>query len=278
MSAAEEKEEKKEDKEDNDIYARHPKELIDLICNNAGVEPKSVLDMGCYLYDMTPATIGGIHDEFIFSGKIDNLSMTYCGLNGFLQSLQKANDDHIVRVLALFDHEEIGSASLAGAESTSLRCIINQLSGEALSSQAIRKSFLLSYDVSHAYNPEYSDKTEANHRCILNKGVVMSFAASQNMATSAPSAAVMRLICKKNHLDLQSSVKKQDMREGSTVGPRISTQLGILTADLGIPQLAMHSIREMCGGKDIETGVKIANAFYNEWGTIEKNMKLGEEY
>ena len=181
-------------------------------------------------------------------------------------------------VLALFDHEEIGSASLAGAESTSLRCIINQLSGEALSSQAIRKSFLLSYDVSHAYNPEYSDKTEVNHRCILNKGVVMSFAASQNMATSAPSAAVMRLICKKNHLDLQSSVKKQDMREGSTVGPRISTQLGILTADLGIPQLAMHSIREMCGGKDIETGVKIANAFYNEWGTIEKNMKLGEEY
>ena len=181
-------------------------------------------------------------------------------------------------MLALFDHEEIGSASLAGAESTSLRCIINQLSGESLASQAIRKSFLLSYDVSHAFNPEYSDKTEANHRCILNKGVVMSYAASQNMATSAPSGAVMRMICKRNNLDLQCSVKKQDMREGSTVGPRISTQLGILTADLGIPQLAMHSIREMCGGKHIETGVKIANAFYNEWGTIEKGMKLGEEF
>ena len=94
----------------------------------------------------------------------------------------------------------------------------------------------------------------------------MSFAASQNMATSAPSAAVMRYLCKKNRLDLQSSVKKQDMREGSTVGPRISTQL------------AMHSIREMCGTKDIETGVKIAEAFYREWGTIEKNMKLGEEF
>ena len=64
------------------------------------------------------------------------------------------------------------------------------------------------------------------------------------------------------------------MREGSTVGPRISTQLGVLTADCGIPQLAMHSIREMCGTKDIDTGVKIAKAFYREWGTIEKNMKL----
>lgn len=132
--------------------------------------------------------------------------------------------------------------------------------------------------MSHAFNPEYSDKTESNHRCILNKGVAMSFAASQNMATSAPSAAVMRLICRRNKLDLQSSVKKQDMREGSTVGPRISTQLGILTADCGIPQLAMHSIRELCGAKDVETGVKIAKAFYREWGAIEKGMKLGEEY
>ena len=132
--------------------------------------------------------------------------------------------------------------------------------------------------MSHAFNPEYSDKTESNHRCILNKGVAMSFAASQNMATSAPSAAVMRLICRRNKLDLQSSVKKQDMREGSTVGRRISTQLGILTADCGIPQLAMHSIRELCGAKDVETGVKIAKAFYREWGMIEKDMKLGEEY
>ena len=94
--------------------------------------------------------------------------------------------------------------------------------------------------MAHAYHPEYSDKTESNHRCLMNHGVTMSFAAAQNMATSAPSAAVMRLICKRNSLPLQVSVKKQDMREGSTVGPRISTQLGILTADLGIPQLAMH--------------------------------------
>lgn len=97
-------------------------------------------------HHVQPATIGGIHDEFIFSGKIDNLSMTYCGLHGFLQSLeQPIADDHMVRVLALFDHEEIGSTSLAGAESTSLRTIISQLSGEANVSQAIRKSFLLSY-------------------------------------------------------------------------------------------------------------------------------------
>ena len=171
-------------------------------------------------------------------------------------------------MLALFDHEEIGSASLAGAESTSLRCIINQLSGESLASQAIRKSFLLSYDVSHAFNPEYSDKTEANHRCILNKGVVMSYAASQNMATSAPSGAVMRMICKRNNLDLQCSVKKQDMREGSTVGPRISTQLGILTADLGIPQLAMHSIRETMGSMDVKNGIDFVRVFLEHYGEV----------
>lgn len=133
-------------------------------------------------------------------------------------------------------------------------------------------------DVSHAFNPEYSDKIETNHRCILNNGVVMSFAASQNMATSAPSSAVMKMICKKNNLPIQLSVKKQDMREGSTVGPRISTQLGILTADMGIPQFAMHSIREMCGTKDIDTGCKIAEAFYKEWDGIEHGMKLGDEY
>lgn len=112
----------------------------------------------------------------------------------------------------------------------------------------------------------------------MNSGVVMSFAANQNMATSAPSSAVMKMICKKYDLPIQVSVKKQDMREGSTVGPRISTQLGILTADMGIPQLAMHSIREMCGAKDIDTGCKIAKAFYEEWQDVEKGMKLGDEY
>ena len=106
----------------------------------------------------------------------------------------------------------------------------------------------------------------------------MSYAANQNMATSSPSASVMRLLCKKYALPLQVSVKKQNMREGSTVGPHISAQLGILTADLGIPQLAMHSIREMGGSKDIETGVKLAEVFYREWGGIEPMMKLGEEY
>lgn len=132
--------------------------------------------------------------------------------------------------------------------------------------------------MAHAYNPEYSDKYEAQHRCLLNKGVTMSYAANQNMATSGPSAAVMRLLCKRHDLPLQVSVKKQNMREGSTVGPHISAQLGILTADLGIPQLAMHSIREMGGSQDIDTGVKIAEAFYREWGAIEPTMKLGEEY
>ena len=81
--------------------------------------------------------------------------MTYCGLTGFLNSLKAGHTDATVRVLALFDHEEIGSTSLAGAESTSLRCIFNQLSGEKKAAQAIRKSFLLSYDVSHAFNPEF---------------------------------------------------------------------------------------------------------------------------
>lgn len=89
--------------------------------------------------------MGGIHDEFVFSGKIDNLSMTYCGLTGFLESLKNGHNDSIVHVLALYDHEEIGSGSLAGAESTSLRCLFNQISGENRASQAIRKSFLLSY-------------------------------------------------------------------------------------------------------------------------------------
>ena len=193
-----------------------------------------------------------------------------------------------IRVLALFDHEEIGSCSLCGAEGNSLSCLITSLSGSDHVSQAIRKSFLLSYvymnrrnelqDVAHAYNPEYSDKYESQHRCILNKGVTMSYAANQNMATSVPSASVMRLLCKRHNLPLQVSVKKQNMREGSTVGPHISAQLGILTADLGIPQLAMHSIREMGGSKDIETGVKLAEVFYREWGGIEPTMKLGDEY
>ena len=156
MTPEDSKEEKKEEKKNEaDIYNSHPKELVDMICASVDVDPKSVLDMDCYLYDMNvwyflfadskQATLGGIHDEFVFSGKIDNLSMTYCGLTGFLQSIQNSHSDSIVRVLALYDHEEIGSGSLAGAESTSLRCMFNQISGERAASQAIRKSFLLSY-------------------------------------------------------------------------------------------------------------------------------------
>ena len=155
---------------------------------------------------------------------------------------------------------------------------MTSLSGSENLSRAIRKSFLLSYDVAHAFNPEYSDKYESQHRCVVNKGITMSYAANQNMATSAVSASVMRMIAKNHNLPLQLNVKKQNMREGSTVGPRISAQLGLLTADLGIPQLAMHSIREMSGAKDIDTGVKLATAFYREWGVIEPKMKMGEEF
>ncbi|CCJ30723.1 unnamed protein product [Pneumocystis jirovecii] len=239
---------------------RHHHELLDLIARELDIEKHQIMDIELILKDVQPACIGGINEEFIFSGRLDDQAMCYSILQGFLESFESRKDsepDSIIRLMALFDHEEVGSVSAHGAESTFLPSVIKRLFNSKLAQkydnsisfeQTISKSLLISADmVGHAIHPNYSSKHESNHKPKLNQGLVLKINSNQRYATNSPGIVFALKVAKKAHVNLQFFVNSNTMPSGSTIGPLLSASLGIRTVDIGIPQLSMHSIREMAG-------------------------------
>ena len=163
----------------------------------------------------------------------------------------------MVPVVALFDHEEVGSSSDHGAQSALLPRVLERLvlsTGGSRESyhQALGRSLCASTDMAHAVHPNYVDRHDANHRPLLNAGPVVKYNSQQRYATSLPTATAMFELGHKAGVDLQQYVHRTDLPCGSTIGPIVSTLLGIPTVDLGNPMLSMHSVREMAGAADPE--------------------------
>jgi aspartyl aminopeptidase len=180
-----------------------------------------------------------------------------------------------VHMVALFDNEEVGSNSAYGAASTMLSSVMQRIQNSAdmdTFHKSIAQSYFLSADMAHAVHPNHSDKHEDNHRPVMNKGVVLKHNANQRYATTAPTAFILHEIAKQNGVPLQEFVIRQDLACGSTIGPIVSTGLGMQTIDVGIPQLAMHSIREMCGSSDIASATKLFKAFFTHFSTTQAKM------
>lgn len=198
---------------------RHHPYLITLIANEAGVSPEDVLDFELVLFDTQPATIGGLNNELVFSARLDNLGMTYCAVEGIIQSLTSSSaleTDPTIRLIACFDHEEIGSTSAQGADSSMLPNILRRLSclPSASSSssnssdksydkvsnedtstaheQTLSTSFLVSADMAHSVNPNYAGKYEAEHRPRMNEGTVIKINANVRYATNSPGIVLLQ--------------------------------------------------------------------------------------
>ena len=216
-----------------------------------------ILDFELNCYDTQPAAITGLQNEFISSARLDNLLSTYVGLQAIINSSDQHNS-----VFVSTDHEEVGSASACGAQGPFLGSVIEKIAGDNFNN-IIQKSRLISADNAHALHPNYPEKHDKKHSPIINQGPVIKVNANQRYASNSITSADFRHLCQQQNIPVQSFVTRSDMGCGSTIGPITATELGIQTLDVGIPQLAMHSIREIAGLHDCEFMQKALTAFLN---------------
>lgn len=240
--------------------------LEELNSNAAGRElcAKDILDFDLYLADATPACTFGVHNEFISSGRLDDLSMCYAGLEALIAS----DTTDTTHVLALFDNEETGSQTKQGAGSPFLsfmlkRIALAQSNTEEAYYQAVERAFMISADNAHAWHPNYPEKYDPTNHPMLGGGPVIKFNAAQKYASDAVSAAVFAGLCEKVGVPCQRFVNHSDVAGGSTLGNILASSIPLRGVDMGNAILAMHSCRETGSVADHVFCVKVFTEFYS---------------
>lgn len=264
------------------VAERHHPYIVELIAKEAGVSPPSIIDFEMILFDTQEACLGGLNEEFIFSARLDNLEMSYCSTLGLIKSLVSPSSllkERSIRLIALFDHEEIGSRTAQGADSNLLPTILRRLSvlGSSRGSstayeQTLAQSFLISADMAHSVNPNYAAKYEPDHKPEMNKGTVIKINANSRYATNSPGIVLLQEVARRKNIPLQLFVVRNDSSCGSTIGPMLSAALGTRTLDLGNAQLSMHSIRETGGVYDVEHGINLFESFFEHFSELERSI------
>jgi aspartyl aminopeptidase len=242
------------------LAADNAKELDDLLAEHAGIPRGDLLGSELMLYDVVPPTLGGRDDELLFSGRLDNLAMSHAGVHALIH----AKPSDVVPLVALFDHEEVGSESAYGAHSGFLPRALERITKGTREDfhRALAGSLCVSADMAHAVHPNYDSRHEPRHKPVLNGGPVIKINAQQRYATSGPTAVFFRQLCQQAEVPVQHYAHRTDLPCGSTIGPIASTLLGIRTVDVGNPMLSMHSVRELGGAKDPAMMTKVLAAFY----------------
>ena len=264
--------------------------ILAILAEELKCEPEDIIDFELNVCDTQKSQIGGATNEFIFSGRLDNLCSSFCALKALIDaskdsSLKKHKG---ARAIALFDNEEVGSVSTSGGGGTVMieaikRATLSSNSSNSSNSsggesdvieQCLAKSFLVSADMAHAVHPNYTEKHEEQHQPLFHKGVVVKHNANQRYATTALTAYMFRECAKLSGIPTQEFVVKNDMGCGSTIGPIVSAQTGIRTVDVGVPQLSMHSVREMMGTEDVDICHKHFLAFYENIAKVDANVQM----
>ena len=239
--------------------------IIEELNKQQEVAREDILDFDLYLADATPACTFGVHDEFISSGRLDDLSMCYAGLEALIAS--EATDT--TQVLAIFDNEETGSQTKQGAGSPFLSYMLKRIalaqSGTTEAYyQAVERAFMISADNAHAWHPNYPEKYDPTNHPVLGGGPVIKFNAVQKYASDAMSASVFAGLCHKAGVPCQRFVNHSDVAGGSTLGNILASSIPLRGVDMGNAILAMHSCRETGSTLDHEYCVKVFTQFYQE--------------
>jgi aspartyl aminopeptidase len=262
--------------------------LMHLVNENLQLpEGENVLDMELQLIDTQPSAIGGAKDEFIFSGRLDNLCSSFQSVRAMIDASSESaanpsSDLHKnIQVVMLFDHEEVGSNSCSGAGSSmlmnTLQLVNDQFTDASHSSlmRALSRSFCISIDMAHALHPNYASKHDQSMAPKINCGLVIKHNANQRYATNSVSAALFRRIGKLAGVPMQEFAVRSDAGCGATIGSIIATLSGVLTVDVGTPQFSMHSIREMMGSRDAHTGYAHLVACFEHHPKQARNLHEG---
>ena len=230
----------------------HPAiQVLDHVAETAGCAAGDMDSYDLRVYDTAAPAVFGPNQEFLASGRLDNLS----SMHASILALINAGESDVIQMVAAFDHEELGSASRSGASGPLLVDVLTRISaglGATLDERhrSLAQSFCLSADTGHAIHPNYPGRHDPVNQPLLNSGPLLKINANQRYATDARGAALWRRICRSAGIRTQEFVSNNAMPCGSTIGPLTATRLGIATVDVGIPMLSMHSARELAGTED----------------------------
>ncbi len=223
------------------------------------VEIAEILGFDIFCYDVQPPSFMGFNNEFICSSRLDNLLSCFVGMTAMLTSESQTN-----RILICNNHEEIGSSTTSGAQGSFLSSTLERILPEVAANKVcISNSFLISMDNAHSVHPNFHEKSDSEHEVLLNHGPVIKINAKQRYATNSFSRAVYTMMAKEADVPTQDFVMRSDMACGSTIGPLTATKLGVKTIDIGVPSLAMHSIRETTGSEDPHLLFRTIHHFLN---------------
>lgn len=271
------------------IVQRHNEDFLDLIAQKLDLKSVSEIeDFELILYDFAASTLGGVRDEFVFSGRLDNLTSCFTGLHGLLLSSDESLAAETgIRLLACFDHEEVGSSSAQGADSNFLPNIIERLSsavsytttddklkGKNFLLETYAKSFFLSSDVAHAVHPNYAGKHESQHKPVIGAGPVIKINANQRYMTNSPGLVLLKKVADSANVPLQLFVAANNSPCGSTIGPILASKTGIRTLDIGNPILSMHSIRETGGSADLKYQIDLFKEFLKQYSVLSEKINV----
>jgi len=234
-----------------------------LLSEQADIEPEQILSWELNLFDAQPGSFYGPAGEFIANGQLDNLASCHAGLTALLASKESGQQ---TRVCGFFDHEEVGSTSNKGAAGSFLADTLQRIcmaleSDPTAYRQAIARSFLISADMAHAWNPAFANSYDEAHAVQVNGGPVIKINANQRYSTEAVSEAIFADLCAAARVPVQRYVHRTDLPCGSTIGPITAAALGVRSIDVGNPMWSMHSARESAGAADHSMMIKVMNQF-----------------
>ena len=239
-----------------------PGRFLDHVAQRSGAKPQTVLGFDLMTHDLTPAAVTGVDGQFVSASRLDNQASCYAGLGALLAAEPRRR----IPVLALFDHEEVGSTSDHGAQSELLPTTLERITLAAGGDRQdflrrVAASMLASADMAHATHPNYPDRHEPGHLIAVNAGPVLKVQPNLRYATDGQTAAAFALACRQADVPLQRYEHRADLPCGSTIGPMSAARTGMPTVDVGAAQLAMHSAREFMGAHDVAAYAAALAAF-----------------
>lgn len=232
------------------------------LAREIGHKPEDILSYDLNVYLAEPGCLLGLGGEFISAPRLDNLTSVHASL----AALTSSSAENGIRVVSLFDHEEVGSRTKQGADSSLLphflEAVYRGLSLDADDlAEDLAQGFLLSVDAAHGLHPNYEDKADPTNRPRLGQGIVIKRAASQSYAGDAAASAIISALCEKHGIPFQRFANRSDIPGGSTLGSLVSARLGVRAQDVGAPLLAMHSARELMAASDQDALTRLLSAF-----------------
>ncbi len=239
----------------------------ELLQRETAVDKERILSWELHVYDTQPGAFWGADQEFYSDSQLDNLASCHAGFSALLD--QRVLESGTTKVCAFFDHEEIGSGSNKGADGCFLPDVLER-AARALGcdrddyQRTLARSFMISADMAHAYNPNFPNAYEPDHKVMVNRGPVIKVNANQRYTSESVSEAMFMDWCRQAGVDWQHYSHRTDIACGSTIGPMLSARLGIRTVDVGNPMWAMHSARESAGAKDHAALIGVLRCFYGK--------------